>query len=226
MTSMERRIPHFVLASALASYPGRHSVETLKHLIHEGVPDLPAAVRAVAARVIDDSEEMLELESEYIDLFERGRSRNPLHETEYGRDRAMAKGGELADIAGFYRAFGFENVGDEGIREMPDHVAVELEFYALLLMKEAHLEDAGDAEGVGIVRDARRKFLQDHLGRFVDALSARPAVAESAFYGRVFGWCRDLIVAECGELDVNPAKITWATSSPPRMTCGGDACGS
>lgn len=219
------KIPHFVFASAMAAYPGLQDLEVVQGFLEDWGDELPRGLRDVVARATRDPEEMLTLESEYINLFERGRSRNPLYETEYGRDRAMAKGTELADIAGFYKAFGFEISENEELREMVDHVAVELEFYALLLMKEEHLRENRDENGAGIVQVARGKFLKDHLGRFVGALAERPAVLDSTFYGGVFGWCRDLIDEECRALGVTPDKATWAASTPPPLKCGGDACG-
>ena len=117
-------------------------------------------------------ENILDLQSEYITIFDNGKDSNPIYETEYDRRRAMAKGTELSDIAGFYHAFGFQLDTSLGGMEMLDHVAIELEFYSLMLMKEVHLTEANDAEGVEVVGDATRKFLKDHLGRFIGAFVA------------------------------------------------------
>jgi TorA maturation chaperone TorD len=76
----------------------------------------------------------------------------------------MVKSFELADIAGFYRAFGVEITPGT---ERPDHIAVELEFMHLLAVKEvvaAGREDGG--EHARICRDARATFFRDHLGRW------------------------------------------------------------
>jgi nitrate reductase assembly molybdenum cofactor insertion protein NarJ len=58
----------------------------------------------------------------------------------------MFKATELSDIAGFYRAFGFE-MNQEGDRDMVDHISVELEFYSLLMMKYLYLNKANDLMG-------------------------------------------------------------------------------
>lgn len=88
------------------------------------------------------------------------------YETEYGLPHEYRQSQEMADIAGFYRAFGFTTGGE--VRERPDHVAVELEFMHVLALKEAYAAAQGlDAEKA-ICVDAQRKFLQDHLGRWFE----------------------------------------------------------
>lgn len=72
----------------------------------------------------------------------------------------------MADVAGFYRAFGFA-LG-QVVRERPDHVAVELEFMHVLALKEAYAWHVGEPEHAAICVDAQQKFLQDHLGRWFD----------------------------------------------------------
>jgi DMSO reductase family type II enzyme chaperone len=83
---------------------------------------------------------------------------------------------EMADVAGFYRAFGVA-VGESGQR--PDHIAVELEFMNLLAVKEAiALQLEGDGEHAEICRDAARAFLRDHLGRWAPRLGEGLAAAD------------------------------------------------
>lgn len=92
------------------------------------------------------------------------------YETSY-EPRPGVSGGkpfQLADIAGFYRAFGFEVSG-----ERPDHIVPELEFAALLCAKEAYARICGEPEGAEVCAEARRKFMTEHLGAWLPQLSQR-----------------------------------------------------
>lgn len=92
------------------------------------------------------------------------------YETSY-EPRPGVSGGkpfQIADIAGFYRAFGFEVSGDR-----PDHIVPELEFAALLCAKEAYARISGEAEGAEVCAAARRKFMTEHLGAWLPQLSQR-----------------------------------------------------
>jgi putative dimethyl sulfoxide reductase chaperone len=197
--------PDFLLASQLLSYPDEGAPERLALLLDAGAQP-PPALRAQVQTLIDTPAAALALRSEYIDLFDRGRGDNSPYETEYGRDRPLRKGAELADLAGFYRAFGLDP-GTSG--EMPDHVAVECEFYAVLELKAQALDARGDAEGSSIVRDAQQKFLADHLGRFVGALAGRPGVLSSTFYRATADWVCALVAAECARHGAAPEPATW-----------------
>jgi len=86
----------------------------------------------------------------------------PPYETEYCHwNDATYRSNQLADIAGFYRAFGLEP--GEQSRNRQDHIAHELEFIAFLNQKLAWaLERQGEREHVEICLDALRKFLQAH----------------------------------------------------------------
>jgi putative dimethyl sulfoxide reductase chaperone len=195
----------FLLASQLFGYPEAGASESLRQLLDAGAQP-PPALRAQLEAIIASPAEADELRSAYIDVFDRGRGENSPYETEYGRDRPLRKGAELADLAGFYRAFGL----DQGAgAEMADHVAVECEFYAVLELKARALDARGDAEGVSIVQDAQKKFLADHLGRFVGALALRPGVQGSAFYRATAEWVCALVAAECARHGANPEPATW-----------------
>lgn len=205
---MENHPQLFVLASTLTAYPADDWADSIPKLLEacdEAIPDgLGKKIREICK-----PEALADLQSEYIDIFDRGQSANPLYETEYDRRRAMAKGSDLSDIAGFYRAFGLEIDSESPIREMLDHVAVELEFYALLAMKHLYLTEVGDAEGLAIVSDAQKKFLQTHLGRFVASIAERPGVQESPMYSAIYHWCADLVAEECRRLEVDVNRAEW-----------------
>lgn len=78
----------------------------------------------------------------------------------------------LADVAGFYRAFGVAPGRD--VPERPDHLATELEFLGLLVAKEryARMQD-GDAwqERARLCRDAQRVFVEEHLAWWLPAFA-------------------------------------------------------
>lgn len=219
---MEQGPAPFVLASVLTSYPMDYLPESVPVLLEDPDVDLPEDLRAlIRERIAPGS--LPDLQSEYIGIFDAGQQANPIYETEYDRRRALAKGNELSDIAGFYHAFGFELDSRVDGMEMLDHVGIELEFYALLLMKEAYLSEAGDRAGESIVGDARAKFLNAHLGRFVGSISRRPGVEASPFYGRVFAWAAGLVDAECRRLGVAPVQADWVESEALKdgdLECG------
>lgn len=92
----------------------------------------------------------------------------------------------LADVAGFYKAFGLENTETLLI----DHFSVEAEFMAHLLLKETYAMLVRNSEMEDVVRDAENKFLRDHLGRsaaYFTLLKQRvPNLAKVAKCGEVF----------------------------------------
>jgi len=237
-TQDDQLVPAFVLSSVISAYPGTEFNTQVRTLLADpaldfncqnALGDAWAPFKAMLEKITSDDALLEDLRSEYIDVFERPTSSASPYETEYGRDRAMVKGRELVDIAGFYRAFGLDFRTDTDWREMLDHVSVELEFYSLLLMKQLYLE--GNTEGEEIVRDARIKFLRDHLGRFVQALADRPAVLASPFYSKAFALVRGLVDSECASLGAEPTRASWVqtVASDAEMSCGagskgGSAC--
>lgn len=85
----------------------------------------------------------------------------PPYEVAYVSTDVFRQTQELADIAGFYRAFGV-GVGPEE-RERVDHIGVELSFMHFLCLKEAYAARHREAEHLRVCRDSQRAFLRDHL---------------------------------------------------------------
>ncbi|MFQ5514302.1 MAG: molecular chaperone [Myxococcota bacterium] len=83
---------------------------------------------------------------------------------------ALVRTFQLADIAGFYRAFGVEIVPET---ERVDHIVAELEFMQLLCVKQATAESHDNREAAEICAEAAAAFVEDHLGRWVSRFRAR-----------------------------------------------------
>ena len=94
----------------------------------------------------------------------------PPNETAFvRRDRGVI----LADVCGFYRAFGFELAVEAG--EKADHVVTELEFTALLLVLLARARERGSAEAEAVTLEALASFVRDHLDEWVPSFCNRLA---------------------------------------------------
>jgi len=129
----------------------------------------------------------------------------PIYEAEYDRNRAVSQGPTLADIAGFYRAFGLELA----VSERPDHIALELEFMSVLAYKEALALQNNLTEQAQICRDAQKKFLEAHLGRWA-GLFAETVMRTShlEFYRDLARELKAFIEPECALLGAQPQIIT------------------
>lgn len=140
----------------------------LDRKVREAAGHLPggAALQAgaeAAARAVGDG---AGLAAEYHRLFGTGVAVPP-YETEYGPQRAARKGPGLADVLGFYEAFGFRPAS--GAAELPDHIGMELEFFGLVLAKGADARSRGALTEAAVAADAARKFFADHLGSWAPA---------------------------------------------------------
>jgi TorA maturation chaperone TorD len=94
-----------------------------------------------------------------------------------------------------YREGGFEL--DENFREVPDHVAAELEFLYLLIFKENEARRAADAEGLAAARGIKRRFLKNHLGRWITPFAqAMKDGSRTAFYRYVAELTEDFVKEE------------------------------
>jgi len=212
----------FVLASIITSYPDDYFQKSLAELLEDKSYARPNEINELLQQLIANSSSMDDLRSDYIAIFDQAKSLNPLYETEYGRERAMFKANELSDIAGFYRAFGFE-MNQEGDRDMVDHISVELEFYSLLIMKYLYLQESQNVEGCEVIFDGMKKFMDCHLGRFVSAILERDGVKTSTSYSIIFKWIEKIVKEECSRIGVSPETVTWLSSQSEgeNMCCGG-----
>lgn len=97
-----------------------------------------------------------------------------------GNDPAVAQ--QTADaVRAAYGEAGFEI--DAGFRDLPDHVAAELEFVYTLVYSEARARSLGDAAAEQRAVELRRRFMAQHLGRWTGPFCrAVRAGAHTRFY--------------------------------------------
>ncbi|MEE9294980.1 MAG: molecular chaperone TorD family protein [Phycisphaerae bacterium] len=154
----------------------------------------------------------LELQDTFNKLFGHAvRGKCPPYELEYQRGEIIQRASTLADIAGFYEAFGVTVT--ESAHDRPDHVAVECEFMSVLCTKEAHAIETADDDHLDICLEAQRGFLRDHLARWLPAFADRVGQeSPGGFYGALAGFAAAFIAAECHRFDISVGPPTMELS--------------
>ncbi|HVR75643.1 MAG TPA: molecular chaperone TorD family protein [Planctomycetota bacterium] len=184
-----------------------------------GIGELTASVLRAAAAA-----DPVDLALDYEHLFgHTARGKVPPYETEYGSHDLFRQAQELADTAGFYRAFGLAI--PESRRERSDHVSAECEFLSFLAFKEAYDLTRGESSSVDEVRRVERLFLKDHLGRFVRAFAKEVArEAGHPLYRALGELCFRFLTIECRAAGVAPGPQFLALRSDQEddvpMACG------
>jgi TorA maturation chaperone TorD len=92
-----------------------------------------------------------------------------------------AAGDSPPDILEMYREGGFEI--DDELRDLPDHVAIELEFLYLTLFRRHEAQRSGDADALREITGLQQRLLSQHLGAWIAPFTgAVKANAQTAFY--------------------------------------------
>lgn len=138
-------------------------------------------------------------------LFTHSSSRDcPPWETAYAAKEIFQQTQQMADIAGFYRAFGVQAIPGA---ERVDHIGNELEFMQFMAAKEAYAYRHMGVARVRQCRKAQRLFLRDHLACWGPAFGRRLAMLDpDGWYGRAGALLDRWLAEECRLLDVAPAK--------------------
>jgi len=76
----------------------------------------------------------------------------------------------MAELQFFYRAFSFQPQREEPV----DHISVEAGFTGYLFLKEAYAQLGGNGETIEITREARERFVKEHLNRCAQGMIDRP----------------------------------------------------
>lgn len=129
----------------------------------------------------------------------------PPYETRYGSRHLFQQTQALADIAGFYRAFGLDL--SDAANERPDYLAIELEFLHFLCFKEAYALEHHGPEQVELIRNAEAKFLRDHLLPWASSFARRLRdQAGEGLYGQLATVMLAFLRAEATRWECNPAE--------------------
>jgi TorA maturation chaperone TorD len=103
-------------------------------------------------------------------------------------------------LLALYAEAGFDIADD--FRDLPDHVAAELEFLYLLIYREAAARSRNDKSALAAGIAVRRRFFDQHLGRWAEPFTA--AIRQSAqtgFYRELAALTARLVASEARQLE-------------------------
>jgi DMSO reductase family type II enzyme chaperone len=202
----------------------------------EAVLEAARAVRAGVAPALEAAREVCQrghagaLSEEHLRTFGHVVGTTcPLYEAQYIPGGVFPQAQTLADLTGFYRAFGLEV--DEGARERPDHLSLELEFMHVLAYREAYARVHHGPAEVTLLVDAQRTFIRSHLGRWGPSCARLLARAAGEAYGSLATALAAWLSAEVEALGDGPIPQVDLASAPDGGTpqaspppCGTAGC--
>jgi TorA maturation chaperone TorD len=202
-----RRASVYELFAHAFAYPNDERIEALRAVAGEVLVTTRSPLLLRFATIAQDVGRPA-LEPAFVSLSTFSSSPDcPTFETAYFGSDAQQQTQRMADIAGFYRAFGVASP-EGGYR--PDDLPVELDFMAYLCRKEAFAAEHLGAPRVGQARRAQRMFLEEHLGRWAPQLGANVAdhVPPAHFYGLAGETLVAWISSECRVLGAAPEPVS------------------
>ncbi len=143
-------------------------------------PDLAAHARRLGEYFSSEGQESLLLDYTRLFLGPNRAIAQPYGSVWLGPDRNLMQDSTMAVVA-LYEEGGFDMAED--FRELPDHIAAELEFLYLLIFRQNQAGRSADTAMLQSMTSLRQRFLDKHLGRWVGPFtSAVRSGARSAFY--------------------------------------------
>lgn len=135
----------------------------------------------------------------------------PPSEGSYG---LVERGAVIGDVSGFYEAFCMQVSDAAG---PPDQMKIEMMFLCLLALKEANAVQQQLTDKIEITRDAEKKFLDDHVGRWLPQFAERLwSCAHHPFYRAVSRLMVAWLAAECELWKITP--VAYPTQLSPSET--------
>jgi TorA maturation chaperone TorD len=159
--------------------------------------------------------------AELNDLYEAnfgllGGSKCPPYETEYVPHKFIFQRSHmLADVAGFYRAFGLQT--SSTAPERPDHIALECEFLAQVCYLQGEAAQGSTAEAAAqaeICQHTVQRFLSEHFVWWAPALARLLGHQDpGGFYEAVAQFLAALVAAVRALAEIEPPRLV-AEPSP------------
>ena len=139
----------------------------------------------------------------------------PTYEMFFGRSHIFQQTHELADISGFYRAFGLEVSKDDTANRW-DHIAVELEFLHFLTYKQAYAMENHSHDQMKVCLKAKKKFLNAHIGKWIQAFAKSVnKKSPSGVYRQVANLANDFVHVDMEQLEVRTEEIDELLGGEP-----------
>ncbi|MDR4506486.1 MAG: molecular chaperone TorD family protein [Candidatus Scalindua sp.] len=123
---------------------------------------------------------------------------------------------DLADISGFYKAYGLEIAeGDSTSRW--DHIAVELEFMHFITYKLAYaIENNHGKDEFDLCLAGKKKFLMAHIGRWISAFAITVSKKSPVeFYRHVAELANTFIHLEMTKLEIDTEEVDASHGNEP-----------
>ncbi len=161
--------------SLLFQLPTRESRKEVRRIAAE----VPRELRKLAEQSTSHSLSAAEMEYHRV----LGAGGIPAVESSYDDNALAGRGPVLADVRAFYEAFSYQP--KKLPAELPDHIAVELDFLAYLAMKIAFALHESMKKEAHTAEDAYERFLQEHLCEWAAKLETQVERAASPVYGPI-----------------------------------------
>lgn len=171
-------------ASLALQPPSNDVIEEMRNLIAA----LPEDAASDASAILDVP--LADWEPEFFSVL--GPAGCPICESSYERAAQASRGPMLAEVAGFYEAFGY---APDRLREVPDHAAMELGFLSFLAMKVAFARFESQAEAASVAAQAYSDFYRQHLAGWLPACADALLETGSKQYSGIAAWVRDALRA-------------------------------
>lgn len=124
----------------------------------------------------------------------------PPYGSVYLEDGRKVMGESTMDVKNWYR----EERLDMLLKEVPDHIAVELEFMYFLVFKQIEAIKDSDEEMAGNYLRKQASFLKTHLGKWAPEFTEKvEANAQTEFYKNLARLTRSFIEEDLNNLSVN-----------------------
>jgi len=174
---------------------------------HPGAPPELEELRAAA-----ESTPVEELVAAHERLFD-GDVAVPPYEGSYELD-PFRQTRQMADVAGFYRAFGAEVGGPAS--ERADHAGTELEFLAFLGLRRIEAADAGRDDEATRCSEIEASFLTEHAGRWLPVFFAGLADRAPDSFHHALGRIGGRVVA--AELEARGLEVDFVPADRRPLT--------